>query len=400
MTNRIIFRVWARRVLILSLVVAGWSALQGPQPWRWVGVVAMLVGTFSASLERRYRRQETARIAARMDEVEAEKRELGQAGDRYESALGSLPVGVMTIQDGRAVYANPLAQEVLGERVAQAEAPLPGVVRGVIQAAVSGVPSSAEFAQGLPRRVIQVSAVPVTDGLVLLHLFDVTERRQTDQMRQDFLIAASHELKTPVAAIKAAAETVLMELEDDQEMARRFSGRILDNAVRMSRIVSDLLDLSRLETASPPLEVCDLAEIMQEVVERFVSSGPRVDLQAAPTWVRGSRSYLALACGNLLENAVRHTPEEGWVWSEVTSENGEATVVVADNGSGIPSQELPRIFERFYRVDEGRSRSTGGTGLGLAIVKQVADLHDGRVEVESRLGRGSTFRLKLPVRRL
>ena len=123
MTNRIIFRVWARRVLILSLVVAGWSALQGPQPWRWVGVVAMLVGTFSASLERRYRRQETARIAARMDEVEAEKRELGQAGDRYESALGSLPVGVMTIQDGRAVYANPLAQEVLGERVAQAEAP-------------------------------------------------------------------------------------------------------------------------------------------------------------------------------------------------------------------------------------------------------------------------------------
>ncbi|MDE0710061.1 MAG: ATP-binding protein, partial [bacterium] len=333
-----------------------------------------------------------------IEELEVDRLEARTIQDLYGSLLSSLPVGVVAVQAGQAVYANPAAVEVLGERVTQAGAPMPGAVREVIDGAVAGRSSSARFSQGLPRRVMEVAARPVGEGLVLLHLSDITERSRIDRMRQDFVIAASHELKTPVAAIRAAAETVLMALEEDHDVVASFSGRILDNAVRMSRTVSDLLDLSRLESGILPFEACDLAEVVGEVVERFLTARPSIEWDAEPTPVMGSPSYLALACRNLLENAVHHTPDDGLIRVTIGAADGEAIVVVTDNGTGIPSDELPRIFERFYRVDEARSRATGGTGLGLAIVKHVADLHDGRIEVESRLGRGSTFRFRIPVR--
>lgn len=348
----------------------------------------------------RYRisRREQSVAETLVEELEADRLDLATSLDLYGSLLSSLPVGVVALQASRAVYANPAAVEVLGERVTQAGAPMPGAVREVIEGAVAGRSSSARFSQGLPRRVMEVAARPVGEGLVLLHLSDITERSRIDRMRQDFVIAASHELKTPVAAIKAAAETVLVALEEDHDVVSSFSGRILDNAVRMSRTVSDLLDLSRLESGILPLEACDLAEVAGEVVERFLTARPSIEWEAEPTLVMGNPSYLALACRNLLENAVRHTPEDGLIQIAIGAADGEATVMVTDNGTGIPSDELPRVFERFYRVGEARSRATGGTGLGLAIVKHVADLHDGRIEVESRLGQGSTFRLRIPVR--
>jgi len=363
-----------------------------------VGMVAVVLGVASVMLQYRLHRQERSVAETLIEELEADRREMSKSRDLYGSLLSSLPVGVVAVQAGQAVYANPAAIEVLGERVTEAGAPVPGAVREVIEEAVSGRSTSARFSQGLPRRVMEVAAGPVGEGLVLLHLSDITERSRIDRMRQDFVIAASHELKTPVAAVKAAAETVLMALEDDLDVVSGFSGRILDNAVRMSRIVSDLLDLSRLESGILPLEACDLAEVVGEVVEPFLVARPSIEWEAEPTLVMGSPSYLALACRNLLENAVRHTPDDGEIRIAIGAAHGEATVVVTDNGTGIPSDELPRIFERFYRVGEARSRATGGTGLGLAIVKHVADLHDGRIEVESRLGRGSSFRLRIPVR--
>jgi two-component system sensor histidine kinase SenX3 len=363
-----------------------------------VGIGAVVLGVASLMLQYRIHRQDRSNADARIEDLEAGWLELSRIRDLYGSLLGSLPVGVVAVQAGQAVYANAAAVEVLGERVTEAGAPVPGAVREVIEEAVAGRSSSARFSQGLPRRVMEVAARPAGEGLVLLHLSDITERSRIDRMRQDFVIAASHELKTPVAAIKAAAETVLIALEDDQEVVSSFSGRILDNAVRMSRTVSDLLDLSRLESGTLPLEACDLAEVVGEVVERFLTARPSIEWEAEPTLVMGNPSYLALACRNLLENAVRHTPDDGRILVTIGADGGEATVVVTDNGTGIPSDELPRIFERFYRVDEARSRATGGTGLGLAIVKHVADLHDGRIEVESSLGRGSTFRFRMPVR--
>ena len=379
-------------------MAAGVAALQAPAPWPWVGMGGLAIGVVSLALQYRTHRRERSAAETRIEELEADALELSRSRDLYGSLLSALPVGVVAVQSGQAVYANPAAIEVLGERVTQADAPMPGAVRDVIDGALSGRSSSAQFSQGLPRRVMEVAARPVGEGLVLLHLSDITERSRIDRMRQDFVIAASHELKTPVAAIRAAAETVLMALEEDHDVVAGFSGRILDNAVRMSRTVSDLLDLSRLESGILPFEACDLAEVVGEVVERFLTARPSVEWDAEPTPVMGSPSYLALACRNLLENAVRHTPDDGWIRITVGAAQGVATVVVADDGTGIPSEELPRIFERFYRVDAARSRATGGTGLGLAIVKHVADLHDGRIEVESRLGQGSTFRLRIPVR--
>ncbi|MDE0377356.1 MAG: ATP-binding protein [bacterium] len=388
----------ARWVTSASLVAAGVAALQAPAPWPWVGMGGLAIGVVSLALQYRTHRRERSAAETRIEELEADALELSRSRDLYGSLLSALPVGVVAVQSGQAVYANPAAIEVLGERVTQADAPMPGAVRDVIDGALSGRSSSAQFSQGLPRRVMEVAARPVGEGLVLLHLSDITERSRIDRMRQDFVIAASHELKTPVAAIRAAAETVLMALEEDHDVVSSFSGRILDNAVRMSRTVSDLLDLSRLESGILPFEACDLAEVVGEVVERFLTARPSIEWDAEPTPVMGSPSYLALACRNLLENAVRHTPDDGWIRITVGAAQGVATVVVADDGTGIPSEELPRIFERFYRVDAARSRATGGTGLGLAIVKHVADLHDGRIEVESRLGQGSTFRLRIPVR--
>ncbi len=390
--------VIVRWVTSASLVAAGIAALGAPPPWPWVGMAAVVLGVASVMLHYRLDRQERSVAETLIEELEADRREMSKSRDLYGSLLSSLPVGVVAVQAGQAVYANPAAIEVLGERVTEAGAPVPGAVREVIEEAVSGRSASARFSQGLPRRVMEVAAGPVGEGLVLLHLSDITERSRIDRMRQDFVIAASHELKTPVAAVKAAAETVLIALEDDLDVVSSFSGRILDNAVRMSRVVSDLLDLSRLESGILPLEACDLAEVVGEVVEPFLAARPSIEWEAEPTLVMGSPSYLALACRNLLENAVRHTPDDGEIRITIGAAHGEATVVVTDNGTGIPSDELPRIFERFYRVGEARSRATGGTGLGLAIVKHVADLHDGRIEVESRLGRGSTFRLRIPVR--
>lgn len=390
--------VLIRSVTSASLVAAGIAALGAPPPWPWVGIGAVVTGVASVTLQYRIFRQERSDDESLIEQLEVEGLEVAKSRELYRTLLSSLPLGVMAVQAGQAVYVNPAAIEVLGERVTEAGAPVPSAVREVIEGAVAGRASSARFSQGLPRREMEVAARPLGEGLVLLHLSDITERLRIDRMRQDFVIAASHELKTPVAAIKAAAETVLMALEDDQEVVSSFSGRILDNAVRMSRTVSDLLDLSRLESGTLSLEACDLAVVVGEVVERFLAARPSIEWDAEPTLVMGNPSYLALACHNLLENAVRHTPDDGWILISIGTADGEATVMVSDNGTGIPSDELPRIFERFYRVDEARSRATGGTGLGLAIVKHVADLHEGRVEVESRLGRGSTFRLLIPVR--
>lgn len=381
-----------------ALGVAGWASLQAPPPWSWIGCLAAVVGIGAVWwAEREHRRREEAR-RRRIHDVDAERTRLGRREELHTALLGGLPVGILAVRSGVPVYANRAAVKFLGDRVTDVGAPLPAVVRQVIEEAAAGRESSARFRQGYPHRVLQVTAHPPgDDGLIALHLVDITERRRVDRMRQDFVAAASHELKTPVAAIRAAAETVLVAWDEDPDVAFDFSGRIFDNVHRMSRIVDNLLDLSRLESDVLRVEPFDLADVLGEVVERFSASLPSVEYEAVPAPVVGNPSDLALALRNLLENAVRHTPEDGWVRVSVGEEDGVATVTVADSGAGIPAADLPRIFERFYRVDAARSRATGGTGLGLAIVKHVADLHRGRVEVRSRLGEGSVFRIRIPV---
>jgi signal transduction histidine kinase len=222
-------------------------------------------------------------------------------------------------------------------------------------------------------------------------------------VRRDFVANASHELKSPAAAIRATAETLRDGALRDPPAAARFADQLVAESVRLSRIVSDLLDLSRLESGSDLSERVRLdgvaADEVRRLQERAADAGVTLGLAAdAVPSIAGSARDLALLVRNLVDNAVGYTPAGGSVDVEVRAvPDGGVRLIVRDTGVGIPQRDLSRIFERFYRVDRARSRETGGTGLGLAIVKHVAENHGADVAVTSELGAGTTFTVTFPV---
>ena len=256
--------------------------------------------------------------------------------------------------------------------------------------------------RGYPERTLAVRAFTIdADGRALVIVLDLTESRRVETMRRDFVTDASHELKTPVASVLASAEALQMALEHDPASARMFADQILAAALRLSRLISDLLDLSRLEAQEPAPDDFDLEEVVNSEVKQFIRSARQKDIvfsvRTTTAAVKGSSAELGLAIRNLCDNALRYTEEGGRIAVNLDRRNGEAALTVTDTGVGIPGRDLGRIFERFYRVDVARSRGTGGTGLGLAIVKHVAERHGGTVMVESLLGEGSTFVLRIPL---
>ena len=346
-------------------------------------------------------------LASRIEAAQADRR-------TRDLVLAALDEGVILMDEpGGVRYANPSAIRLLGrmagdfplaEQGTTQDPFIPPVLRRLVgQAFEAGSVREQELEIGQRARTVLATAFPAGgDGLVLLVLRDVTEARKVDAIRRDFVAAASHELKTPVASIQAAAETLSHAIEEDPEAARRFVTNLQRDSERLSRIVMDLLDLSRLESERPTMESVRLDLLAREEVERVGErtrqAGLEVEVMAAPVTVQGSRKDLSLVFSNLLDNAVRYTKVGGTIRVEVGGDNGEARVTVSDTGIGIPARELPRIFERFYRVDRARSRETGGTGLGLAIAKHVAEQHGGRIEASSELGKGSTFVVRLPSR--
>ncbi len=249
------------------------------------------------------------------------------------------------------------------------------------------------------------SALGTHDGAVVV-VRDITESEQLNRMRRDFVANVSHELRTPLAAIQGYAETLSDGAIDEHETALRFSQRIVDQCRRLAALLADLLTLSRLEgkEALESLEPVDLRATANEAIELVAGQAAAkpvtVELVPGPSpVVRGDPEGLFRLLSNLLENAVKYNQPGGRVEIALGLRGDQATIEVRDTGIGIPGSALPRIFERFYRVDKGRAREEGGTGLGLAIVKHVAQAHQGRVEVESELGKGSTFRVLLPAER-
>jgi two-component system, OmpR family, sensor histidine kinase SenX3 len=231
---------------------------------------------------------------------------------------------------------------------------------------------------------------------------DVTAERLLDRIRRDFVANASHELKTPVASIQALAETLTDAAGEDPDTARRFLGRLEQEANRLSRLVNDLLDLSRLEGGPADGGTVDLRAVVADEADRLRPRAEAAGLRLvteSPEAVRvtGSRSDLGLLVHNLVDNAIRYSPDGGEVRVVVRVHAGQAELRVADTGIGIAGRDQDRIFERFYRADPARSRATGGTGLGLSIVRHVVESHGGTVSVRSVLGAGSTFIVRLPV---
>ncbi|HAM36742.1 MAG TPA: hypothetical protein DEB40_00435 [Elusimicrobia bacterium] len=234
---------------------------------------------------------------------------------------------------------------------------------------------------------------------------DIMQLRRSDAVRKDFIANVSHELRTPLAAIKAFAETLRCGAADDSERRLEFIQEIEQNADRMTRLVDDLLELSALESGQrqPARERVDLMRVAAEVAASLkpLADRKQLALRLEPfrdiPEIAGDRGQLKQVLTNLLDNAIKFTPERGAVRIFASARDLRVTVMVQDSGTGIPEADLPRIFERFYRVDKARSRELGGTGLGLAIVKHIVEAHGGAVAVESRLGEGSVFRFTLPV---
>jgi two-component system sensor histidine kinase SenX3 len=260
---------------------------------------------------------------------------------------------------------------------------------------------------GPPRRVLFLHAAPLYDNGLLIGgiavVDDRTEQQRVDAIRRDFVANVSHELKTPIGALSLLAETLAD--ETDPGVARRLSGRLRDEAQRVSRTIDDLLAFSRIErNFSPDLERVAAATIVADAIERVhpVALQRHVDIHVEPVdpsiELVGDRRQLTSALFNLLENAVKYSEPDGPVAVRVEQAEGRIAMTVQDSGIGIPTRDLERIFERFYRVDKARARDTGGTGLGLSIVRHVAQNHGGDVKVSSREGEGSEFSIVLPVR--
>jgi two-component system, OmpR family, phosphate regulon sensor histidine kinase PhoR len=240
------------------------------------------------------------------------------------------------------------------------------------------------------------------DGSRLLLSRDVTERERLDRMRRDFIANVSHEMRTPLTVVGGYIET-LRDLPVPPEEQRRYMELISTQTGNMQRLVEDLLILARLENDQLPIEttLVSLHSLAQEAIhdaKALSNDRHRIDAEISDVSIKGNARELRSAVSNLLTNAVRYTPRGGTISLSVTQHENDAVIAVTDTGVGIAAEHIPRLTERFYRVDRSRSRETGGTGLGLAIVKHVAQRHRGVLEVESELGRGSTFRLRLPLR--
>ncbi len=337
------------------------------------------------------------RLASRMAALERDRA-------TRDAILAALDEGIVLFDgSGSVLYANGSARRLLGTAVANAKQLVPTSLRGMVEAAAGGGrPSPAETALGADGRTIQATAVQVPDDRsVLLILRDTTQTRRVDAIRRDFVANASHELKTPVASIQALAQTIGSAL-DDRGTAARFAAQLEGEAGRLSRVIADLLDLSRLEAAERGGELVRLDLLVTDeagrVRGRAAEAGLSVTVHAdTPVVVSGAARDLSLMVRNLLENAVQYTKPGGHIQVSLAADHAVAVLEVRDDGIGIPAKDQPRIFERFYRVDRARSRETGGTGLGLAIVKHVAEAHDGTVRVAGELGQGSTFTVGLPL---
>ena len=245
-------------------------------------------------------------------------------------------------------------------------------------------------------RTLALAARPLGDGGAVLALFDLTGLRRLQTVRRDFVANVSHELKTPLTAIRGFAETLATELAGDGGgQHAKFADTIRANAERMQRLVDDLLDLSKIESGgwTPTPVLLDLEDAIGEAIgplrEEAQRKGVAIALDLDAKELEADAMAVRQIVSNLVENAVRYTPSGGSVTVFAKREGSGVTLGVRDTGSGIPSEHLPRIFERFYRVDPARSRAAGGTGLGLSIVKHLAEAHGGSVSAESQVGRGT-----------
>jgi len=323
--------------------------------------------------------------------------------DRLQAALDAMPYGVMVAdQNGQVLLSNKAANSAGSD--AHNEVLVQAAVQYNLRSALRGEARTQTVElYGPPKRVVVVEAHPLNPDGAMVTVEDVTERARLDAVRTDFVANISHELKTPIGALAVLAETLID--ETDPTVISRLADRTVNEAHRVAKIIDDLLELSRIELNGDLIESsCDVGLLVVEAASRnsLLARQNKVVVNAGEIpvglSVNADHAQITSALGNLVDNAVKYSDANGVVNVTAHSDQQGVMFVVSDNGIGIPSRDLDRIFERFYRVDRARSRGTGGTGLGLSIVRHVANNHGGSITVESHEGEGSTFRLYIPDR--
>ncbi|CAN5767919.1 ATP-binding protein [soil metagenome] len=338
------------------------------------------------------------------DEFRGRMRELRRERDELLSLVDAIAEGVVALtEDARVLRMNRAAVELLEVPLPAPFAPIGTMIRQphlrdhLEESVVLPLPPR-EFQVG--DRHLLISAHLLDEGGSVVTILDVTDLRRMEKIRRDFVANASHEMKTPLTAMRGFAET-LLDGDPPEVLRREFLGSIRTNSVRLQNLVDDLLDLSRLEAGAWPVqeEEVELADsafaVWEELMQARGESAPDFQVQGDAVALADGQA-LHLVFRNLLDNALRFTPDDGTVRVVISPGGPEVEVAVTDSGVGISSTALPRIFERFYRVDPGRDRAAGGTGLGLAIVRHLVQSMGGEVSAESQLGEGTTIRFTLP----
>jgi two-component system phosphate regulon sensor histidine kinase PhoR len=342
----------------------------------------------------------------------AHERDLADALERFRSAADAIPDGMIVLDPGNRIgWANRRAQAHFGfDLERDAGRPLTNLVR---QPEVVAYLESDDWTEAIvvasqrtPGLALSIQVVPFGIEQRLLMSRDVTRLEQVARMRRDFIANVSHELKTPLTVVAGFTET-LQDMALDPARRERYLRLMQEQARSMGRLVDDLLTLSALESDENPVSEAPFAVmplLLELSADAKALSGGRHQIAVdpgEPAMIAGARDELASAFGNLASNAVRYTPDGGKItisWRHAADGAGEFSVV--DTGIGIAAEHIPRLTERFYRVDRSRSRATGGTGLGLAIVKHVLLRHQAELHVTSEPGQGSTFTVRLPARRV
>lgn len=347
--------------------------------------------------------------------IERQKRQILYQGraDAYQDVINPITDPILLIRNAKVAVANPAAEAILGNHIIGED------VRIAIRhpAAADRLANPDAQHSGEPILLVGVGSADqrwelrihgLEDGLKLVQLSDQSSRYAADRMRTDFVANASHELRTPLAAIKGFVET----LEDpaagkDDDTRSRFLKIMYDEADRMQRLVEDLMSLSRIEAEKYqlPEEPVDLEKLITDVKEFYLDSRGRKekDFQVAlpdnMPMIKGDSSQLSQLLHNLVSNAYKYgrKGEAVTVSVELSRSGSMLRLNVIDKGDGIPADHIPRLTERFYRVDKGRSKASGGTGLGLAIVKHITERHGGRMEITSEMGTGTSVCIFLPV---
>jgi two-component system phosphate regulon sensor histidine kinase PhoR len=351
------------------------------------------------------------------DELVRSLRALRQEKRRAEMVLANMADGIIAVdRDFRVTLFNEAAVTLLnlpatiatGCRLADLDVH-PELLRVAHDCVSGGLDVSSEIRlPGWPQRVLGVHATPFKQegsdaAMVILH--DLSEVRRHEQHQKEFVSNVSHELKTPITAVRTTAEALLAGAKNDDAVVDRFLNNIISESDRLSVLIEDLMEIARMDSGIATTERSDVD--LAYVVSRALDAvRPQADSKGVTITVRVEEGLTGYCdelqsiqmIRNLVDNAVKYTPEGGRVEIDARSAGLGVEIVVADSGIGIPHGEVDRIFERFYRVDKARSRRLGGTGLGLAIVKEIVKAHGGEIKVDTQLGRGSTFTVALPGR--